>query len=103
MSERKIGDLRVWWVPQIPMTKQFTVDVSDVAEGVKIMAVLADYDVFQFDNRIKPDFCNAGGIDRWCDDLDGDGTPGWECWYDEESGEYDPVEFLESLLPEGER
>lgn len=93
MSERKVGDLRVWWVPQVPM-KAFTVDVASVEEGVKIMAVLADYDIFQYENDVKPDFCNAGGINRWCEDSDGEGTPGWEDWYDEESGDDDPVEFV---------
>lgn len=93
MNKHKVGDLQVWWVPQIPM-KEFTVDVADLREGVKIMSVLAAYDLFQYENRIKPDFCNAGGIERWCEDSDGDGNPGWESWCDEESGEYDPVEFV---------
>lgn len=89
---RKVGDLRVWWIPQVP-GKAFHVDVASVAEGVKLMDVLAKYDAFQLANRIKPDYCNAGGLDRWCED-DGDGKPGWESWYDEESGEDDPHEFL---------
>lgn len=88
----KVGDLRVWWVPQVP-GKPFEVRVESVAEGVKIMDVLAKYDAFQFENNIKPDYCNAGGITRWCED-DGDGKPGWEDWYDEETGEDDPAEWL---------
>lgn len=94
MSEYKVGDLQVWWVPQIPMEKEFTVDVASLEEGVKVMTVLAAYDLFQYENRVKPDYSNAGGILRWCEDSDGDGTPGWEDWYDEESGEYNPVKFL---------
>lgn len=93
MSARKVGDLQVWWVPQVPM-KAFEVDVSSVAEAVKIMDVLADYDAFQLANRIKPDYCNAGGLRVWCDDCDGDGTPGWEDWFDEETGEDDPREYM---------
>lgn len=100
MSERKVGDLQVWWVPQVPM-KAFTVDVASVEDGVKIMDVLADYDIFQYENAVKPDFCNVGGINRWCEDSDGEGTPGWESWYDEESGDDDPVEFVRSK--EGEK
>ena len=92
MEERKIGDLQVWWVPQVPM-KTFEVDVSSVAEGVKVMAVLADYDLFQFKNNIKPDYSNAGGLRRWCDD-DRDGIPEWEDWFDEESGEDNPEAWL---------
>lgn len=85
--------LRVWWVPQVPM-KAFEVDVSSVEEGVRLLDVLADYDAFQYDNNIKPDYANAGGLWRWDNDIDGDGTPGWEDWYDEESGEDDPRAFV---------
>jgi hypothetical protein len=93
--ERKTGDLQVWWVPQVPM-RAFEVDVSSIEQAVKIMDVLADYDIFQYENRVKPDYCNAGGLRRWCEDSDGDGTPGWEDWYDEDSGEEDPHNFIES-------
>ena len=92
MNQHKIGDLQVWWIPQVPMSP-FNVDVSNVAEGVKIMDVLAEYDEFQFKNKIKPDYCNAGGINRWVED-DGTEKPGWESWYDEETGEDDPHQFL---------
>ena len=87
-----IGDLQVWWIPQVPM-EPFTVSVSSVAEGVRIMDILADYDMFQLAHNIKPDYSNAGGIRRWCAN-DGDGVPGWEDWFDEESGEDDQHEFL---------
>lgn len=92
MSKHSAGDLQVWWVPQVPM-KPFAVDVANVAEGAKIMEVLAAYDDFQFKNRIKPDYCNAGGLRRWCEDS-GDGTPGWEDWYDDETGEDDPQTWV---------
>jgi len=91
----QVGDLQVWWVPQVPM-KSFDVDVGSVAEGVKIMDVLASYDAFQLENRVKPDYCNAGGLRRWCADSDGEGTPGWEDWYDDVTGEEDPREYVRS-------
>jgi hypothetical protein len=81
--------LKVWWVPQVPMTSHFDVEVSSVAEGVKIMDVLAKYDAFQFDNNIKPDYSNAGGIIQLGDD-------GWEDWYDEETGEDTPEIYIEN-------
>lgn len=67
--------LRVWHVPQLP-GKPFHVDVDTPAEGKKVMGILADYDIFQFENRIKPDYCNTGGLEvfedgewcEWCDD-----------------------------------
>lgn len=63
------------------------------------MNTLAAYDIFQFENRVKPDFCNAGGLRRWCDDSDGEGAPGWEDWYDEETGEDDPEAWLATANP----
>ena len=90
---KKPGDLQVWGIPQVPM-KSFTVDVASVEEAVKLMDVLADYDRFQFENNVKPDYCNAGGLQRWCADSDGEGTPGWEDWFDEETGVDDPAEWL---------
>ncbi|HCF3423357.1 TPA: hypothetical protein NIC12_004834 [Pseudomonas aeruginosa] len=85
--------LQVWWIPQVPM-KAFTVDVASVEEGVKLMNVLADYDAFQYENRVKGDYCNAGGLNQWSDDVDGEGNPGWESWYDEETGDDDPAQWL---------
>ena len=82
---RKIGDLQVWWIPQVP-GKMFTVEVTTLAEACKLCDVLADYDAFQYRHNIKPDYCNAGGLRRWCSD-DGTGIAGWEDWYDDESGE----------------
>jgi len=86
--------LRVWWIPQVP-GKPFTVDVERVKDGVMVMRVLGDYDAFQFENRIKPDYCSAGGLWQWSDDCDGEGNPGWEDWYDEETGEDDPEAYQE--------
>lgn len=77
MSELK---LRVWWIPQVP-GKPFRVDVSSPAEARKILDVLAHYDLFQLEQRIKPDFCNAGGLEAF--DQTGDGE--WCDWFDPET------------------
>ena len=71
------GDLQVWWIPQVPV-KPFEVSVSSVEEARKILTTLADYDIFQFENDIKPDYCNAGGLlicenGEWVDWCDEDG------------------------------
>ena len=79
---RKLGDLRVWWIPQVP-GKPFTVPVASLEEGKKLCSVLADYDAFQFKNKIKPDYCNAGGVSRYEDNGDG---PEW-CDFDAEDEE----------------
>lgn len=92
-NARNPGDLQVWWIPQVPM-EPFEVEVGSVAEGVKILDTLARYDQFQYEHRVKPDYCNTGGLRCWTDNCDGDGTPGWEDWMDEDSGEDDPREWL---------
>lgn len=72
---------RVWWIPQVPMDA-FYVEVDTLSEARLLMKVLADYDMFQFENRVKPDYCNAGGVqvldtdNTWVDAADDDG--GWE-------------------------
>ena len=58
----KEGDLRVWWIPQIPM-KAFRFSVASVEIGRKFLEVLAQYDLFQFENNIKPDYSNTGGLE----------------------------------------
>lgn len=76
MSEE--GDLQVWWMPQIPC-KAFDVPVKTLDEAVLILNILAKYDDFQLKNNIKPDYCNAGGLNVF---EDGE----WSTWYDEETG-----------------
>lgn len=70
--------LRIWHIPQVPM-KAFYVEVDSLKEAVKLLDVLANYDRFQFENRIKPDYCNAQGLQAL---EDGE----WSDWYDEETG-----------------
>lgn len=77
MSVAKQGDLRVWWIPQVPM-EPFRVPVESVEQGRWLYGVLADYDLFQLGHHIKPDYSNAGGIqvfdqDEWIDVPDEDG------------------------------
>ena len=86
--------LRVWWVPQVP-GKPFFVNVDTVEEGVKLMGILADYDAFQFEHNIKPDYANVGGLMMF-DPKDTTDSPNgsWVDWWDEETGCDNPREFL---------
>lgn len=62
---------------------EFSVNVSSPQEGARILAILAAYDLFQYVNKVKPDYANVGGLRVWVADTDGHGTPGWEEWHDE--------------------
>jgi hypothetical protein len=78
--------LRVWWKPQIPM-KSFYVEVETPKEAKKLLDILANYDLFQLENRIKPDYCNAGGLEIF-NGLE------WEEWYDDCGDDIDQTEIL---------
>lgn len=91
-SKLKVGDLRVWWVPQVPM-KAFYVDVETPQEAKKILDVLAHYDIFQYENNVKPDFANAGGLSVW--ETDGEGEFDWFDWTDSDGEDIDHTETFE--------
>lgn len=85
----KTNDLQVWWIPQVPM-KAFRVDVADIAQARLLLRTLANYDAFQFENNIKPDYCNMGGLEvfedgEWCE------------WYSEDGR--DIREYMDMLEP----
>lgn len=75
---------KVWWIPQIP-GRPFEVDVASYAEGKRLELVLSNYDAFQFENNIKPDYCNAGGTQMLHENLtDGE----WIDLEEDEAEEY---------------
>lgn len=81
----RVGDMRVWHCPQVPMAS-FYVPVGSVDEAKRLIAVLGHYDAFQYDNRVKGDYCNTSGLEVYESD-NGDGVPGWCEWYDEQTGD----------------
>ncbi len=80
-------DARVWWIPQVPMTP-FYVSVKSTEEAKKMLDTLALYDAFQFVFNIKPDYCNAGGLQV---KVKGE----WEEWHDDEGNCIDDIEVEE--------
>ena len=50
------------------------------------MDILAEYDLFQFKNDIKPDYSNAGGLQVFENDD-------WSEWYSEDGWDIDEVKF----------
>lgn len=83
--------LRVSHFPQIPC-KAFIVEVSSLEEAKNISDVLANYDLFQFENRIKPDYSNATVVEEF-DKVEQE----WISWSDEETGIDDIDEYFEYL------
>lgn len=60
MSEK----FRVWHIPQVP-GKPFYIYTDDIREAKKFLDVLSAYDLFQLENKIKPDFTNVNGVQMW--------------------------------------
>jgi hypothetical protein len=77
---------RVYWFPQVPC-KPFHVPVYTLQEAKKILTTLAEYDKFQLENNIKPDYCNTGGLEVF---EDGE----WVEWSDEEGNNIDAFEWV---------
>jgi hypothetical protein len=75
------GDLRIWWIPQIP-GRQFWWPVDDLRQAGMMLNALAAYDDFQFAQRVKGDYSNCGGL---CIYRDG----AWEDWESEEGDDFD--------------
>jgi len=82
----KQGDLKVWHIPQVP-GKPFEVPVNTLEEAKIILNVLADYDIFQYENNIKPDYCNVQGLEVYEQNFDGDGNDDWVDWCDEDGND----------------
>lgn len=74
------GQLRVWHIPQVPMSA-FYVYVDNLKEAKLILEVLAKYDLFQYENNVKPDYSNASGLQVY---SDSEGYMEWEDEYGED-------------------
>ena len=88
--------LRISHVPQVPC-KAFEVEVKTLEEAKKIMDVLANYDLFQFENKIKPDYCNMTFLEEYCEE-----DSEWCDWMDDETGICDLDEYFEFINEEDE-
>lgn len=85
MTQPKEGDLMVYWIPQVPM-KAFEYPVLKLSEAAILCDALAKYDLFQYENKVKPDYNNAGGLlvyedGEWCDWY-GDNDEDFDEWMD---------------------
>jgi hypothetical protein len=82
------GALMVWWIPQVPMNPPFLAPVQSLEEAARTIHLLAIYDMYQFEYKVKPDYANAGGLlmwdgDEWVDWHSDDGFTDWNEWYEE--------------------
>ena len=88
----KIGDLRVWWIPQVPGSP-FHVPVKSIDEAKLTLNTLAQYDIFQINHKIKYDCCNAGGLEVY---EDNEGQFEWCEWMSEDGDMIDDLRLKKS-------
>jgi hypothetical protein len=55
---------RVWYIPQVP-GKRFEVLCDVLVEAQKTLDLLQGFSLFEYENKIKPDYADAGGIEVW--------------------------------------
>lgn len=55
---------RVYHIPQVPM-KAIRIQCNSINTALGLLDVLAQYDLFQLHYRVKPDYCNANGIEYY--------------------------------------
>jgi hypothetical protein len=76
MTTNNSMKLRIQHIPRV-LGPGFTVPVSSPEEGARLLKILAEYDQFQFDNRIRNrDYVNSQGLEvfedgewvEWCDE-----------------------------------
>ena len=84
------GNFRVWHIPQVGADAMFHVYWDSLEEAYRIQSILAVYDIFECQNRIKPDFSNASGIEiydeeeqEYCDYYDEEGLDPDEIYEDD--------------------
>jgi hypothetical protein len=83
--------LRVCHYPQIPC-KPFIVGVKELRQARLLYNTLGAYDLFQFKNKIKPDYANSTIIQMWHEE-----EQEWLDWCDEQTGIDDINEYFEYL------
>lgn len=80
--------LRVWWIPQVGAgLVPFYQEVQNVQQGHELLKSLARYDLYQYENNVKPDYSNGGGLEVM--GVDGD----WVDWCDSNGNELRRLEI----------
>lgn len=86
--------LRVCHMPQIPCDP-FIVDVEDLKQAKFLADTIADYDIFQYEKRFKPDYNSTTFIEMWDEEEEE-----WVSWADQKTGIDDIDEYFDRLNQE---
>jgi hypothetical protein len=59
-----MAKFRAWYIPQVPM-HPFEVERPTAVEAQAALDLITNFSIFEFDNNIKPDYSDAGGVEEW--------------------------------------
>lgn len=83
----QVGALCVWHNPQVGVVSNFYVPVPSLDVAKNVMSVLADYDLWQYENKVKGDYASATGLMVFEGKPDAkaaaEGFDGWAEWSNE--------------------
>jgi hypothetical protein len=80
-----MSKFKAWYIPQVPM-KAFEREFDSLETASLVLNAVIDFSIFEFENKVKPDYSDAAGIAMW----------------DEESGEWEDVDDSEWERNDGE-
>lgn len=59
-----MNKFKMWYIPQMPM-KAFEFKTDTSAEALAALDLITDFSIFEYDNNVKPDYCDMSGISQW--------------------------------------
>ena len=76
---------KVWYIPQVPAEPVEVEWIEDVNTAIKVYGWMVKLSIYEFNNNIKLDYSDAGGIqfenENW-DWEDIENEEKWEDWED---------------------
>lgn len=57
---------RAWYIPQVPMAA-FDYEAPTKEEATRILDAITKFSIFEYENRIKPDYSDVGGVQELVD------------------------------------
>ena len=70
-------------IPMFGMSKSLFIEVNSPEEAWSVALLIWKYDLFQYDNDIKPDYINRTDLIYWNDNL-----KKWDGWQDDEGSDF---------------
>lgn len=77
---------RAWYIPQVPM-ESFKFECDTAEEAIMIYTAIVKFSIFEFKNRVKPDYSDAWWVQYYNEDIqdweDLENLEWYEDWGDE--------------------